>query len=285
MSFEEKLRSYTEYFNEKAAFFFDSVNAPSALNEAMKYSFFAGGKRLRPSLVFLVAEILGLNKDSVFKYALAIELIHNYSLVHDDLPCMDNDDLRRGKPTAHKKFGEALAVLSGDAMLNLAYEVLFSINDGFENSSKAKLLISNKAGASGMVKGQVYDMFGPEEKGEEGLYSIIDNKTSALIEAAILTPSVLLNNACFDDLSVYARKLGELFQISDDILDYEGDATVIGKNVKKDGDKNTFVNFIGIAETKKLGAALYKDCVEILKPLKGFEPLIEATDYIYNRKK
>lgn len=281
-----KLKEYSEYFDLKAEEFFGSLTGcPNNLLASMKYSFFSGGKRLRPALLFTVAEALGLTKDSVLKYALAVELIHNYSLIHDDLPAMDNDDYRRGKLTSHKKFGEAMAVLTGDALLNLAYEVLFSIKDDFAGSEKAKSFIAECAGINGMIKGQVYDIFGAEEEGINGIYSIIDNKTSALISAAVITPALLVSYKNTEKLKEYSKKLGEFFQISDDILDYEGDPLIIGKDVKKDGDKNTFINKIGIEETKTLDNKIYTDCKNILNLLPGFDLLSEATDYIYNRKK
>ena len=281
-----KLKEYSEYFDLKAEEFFGSLTScPNNLLASMKYSFFSGGKRLRPALLFTVAEALELTKDSVLKYALAVELIHNYSLIHDDLPAMDNDDYRRGKLTSHKKFGEAMAVLTGDALLNLAYEVLFSIKDDFIGSEKAKSFIAECTGVNGMIKGQVYDIFGAEDEGINGIYSIIDNKTSALISAAVITPALLVSYKNTEKLKEYSKKLGEFFQISDDILDYEGDPLIIGKDVKKDGDKNTFINKIGIEETKILDNKIYTDCKKILNFLPGFDLLSEATDYIYNRKR
>ncbi len=264
------------------------------LFQAMEYSLLAGGKRLRPVLSLAVCHMLGGDQNMVLPFACALELIHTYSLIHDDLPCMDNDDFRRGKPTNHKVFGEAMAVLSGDGLLNQAYEMM--LTDTIKDQEKcllrarAALIIAKAAGASGMIGGQVVDM---ESEGKAISYELLctmhEKKTGALIKASILAPAELLNttDSVKSALSCYADRIGLAFQIKDDILDFEGTSDLVGKPTGSDekNHKSTFVTVLGIKKAKELLKASVEQAVEALKPLPNADFLIKTAAYIAEREK
>jgi len=229
------------------------------LKEAMLYSLMAGGKRLRPVLALATAEIFGKELQEVLAYACSIEMIHTYSLIHDDLPAMDNDDYRRGKLTNHKVFGEAMAILAGDALLNLAYENMLKDALTSDNSRKLKAIsiIAEYAGALGMIGGQVIDL---DSEGKivdsDKLKAMHRLKTGALIKAPVVSAAII----CGADvtelklLSSYAANLGLAFQIKDDILDVEGSIEDMGKNPGSDAlcEKSTYVTMYGLDKSKKL---------------------------------
>ena len=237
MSFTESYNAYKEYFENKLYEKLSSINCPeNTLKEAMIYSVKNGGKRIRPIIMLATAELLGVSKEEVLCFCIAIECIHTYSLIHDDLPAMDNDDLRRGKPTNHKVYGEAVAILAGDALLNFAFELLLRrVNDN--NSISASRLLALYAGSFGMIGGQSLDVLSENlplsEKSEELLLKIHENKTGRLLSASVLVPSCLAGNRYFDELSSYGKNLGLLFQITDDILDYTSTPEVLGKSINK----------------------------------------------------
>ncbi len=226
--------------------------APPELREAMAYSLFAGGKRLRPALVMGAAEIIVGDDCAALPAACAIEMIHTYSLIHDDLPCMDDDDLRRGKPTAHKKFGEAIAVLAGDALLTLAFDLAASTD-----RTDVVRLIAQAAGAEGMAGGQVLDI---QSEGKmvtlDDLKSIHAAKTGALISASVCAGAMLTHAdaAQLAALKTYGEYLGLAFQIADDILDVVGDEAAIGKPVGSDAglDKSTYPGLVGLDRASAL---------------------------------
>jgi geranylgeranyl diphosphate synthase, type II len=266
----------------------------SELIKAMDYSLSAGGKRLRPVLCIAAAEAVGGNGKDVMPVACALELIHTYSLIHDDLPAMDNDDLRRGKPTNHKVFGEAMAILAGDALLTEAFFMIAMVKIP-DNASPTILgriinIIAGESGWRGMVGGQAVDM---QSEGKVIDASTIDyihsHKTGALIAASVSSGAVLAGGtqAELDAMEIYGKKIGLAFQISDDILDIEGNAEVMGKGVGGDmkKGKNTFPSVYGLSESR----LILRDLVDSgVKALEAFDhkadPLRQIAQYIIERK-
>lgn len=244
--------------------------------EAMNYSVRAGGKRIRPILLLEVNSLFG---DSITKeaycFAAALELIHTYSLVHDDLPAMDNDDLRRGKPTTHKKYGEAMGILAGDALLNYSMEVAllaFDTTDDYKKVADTLKLLYQKSGIYGMIGGQVADVEA-EKNGEsidrKKLEYIYANKTGALLEAAMMAGCMLSQKGDADACRIMgeaASKIGLAFQIQDDILDIEGDEELIGKPKGSDerNEKATYVKFAGMETAKQDVAKLTGEAIDLL---------------------
>ena len=261
---------------------------------AMNYSLFAGGKRVRPILCMAGAEAVGGSTDSVVPVACAIELIHTYSLIHDDLPVMDNDDLRRGKPTNHKVFGEAVALLAGDGLLTLAFNLMAGYGAEKEVEKKALLrvidLIASAAGYKGMVGGQVVDI---TYEGKEPDPSVVEyihrHKTAALIAASVTAGTILAGGNKDEEKSInrYGQQVGLAFQIADDILNIQGDRNIMGKGTGSDKEKGkmTYPSVFGTAESTKIQKELIKNAIESLK---GFdnraEPLRDLARYIINRK-
>lgn len=233
---------------------------PPVIHEAMRYSVFAGGKRLRPVLTMAAAEAAGGEPARVLPAACAIELIHTYSLIHDDLPAMDNDDFRRGKPTSHRVFGEAIAILAGDALLTLAFE-LMAKNFPDDPADSARVLrvvaeIAGAAGTRGMIGGQVADiLFADQEIDPATLEYIHRHKTGALYRAAVRSGAILAGagDDVLRSLTEYAEYLGLAFQIKDDILDVEGDQARLGKPVGSDkrNKKATYTGLFGLDRAKE----------------------------------
>lgn len=243
------------------------------LSEAMSYSLMAGGKRMRPVLLMAAADAVGGRGEDFLTTACAIEMIHTYSLIHDDLPAMDNDDYRRGKLTNHKIYGDGMAVLAGDALLTLAFEVILR-QQGVSDAVKLAVLreFSIAAGQSGMVGGQAMDL---EAEGRrislEELRKLHMGKTGALFRAAIRSGALLAGAepAKLTALTEYADKFGLAFQITDDILDVIGDAVVIGKPVGSDerNDKSTYVTLTSLEEARELARQTVDDALAALAPL------------------
>lgn len=220
------------------------------LFDAIQYSLLAGGKRLRPIFAYDFCRMCGSDWKKASEYAAAIEMIHTYSLIHDDLPSMDNDDYRRGRPTNHKVYGEAIAILAGDALLTDAFRIAASADlDNAEHHAKAITILARCAGSTGMVGGQVLDIMSEErELTEQEVIAIQTRKTGALIKAACCL-GVLAGNGSTEQLhaaEAFADALGLAFQIRDDMLDVIGDAKELGKAVGVDENKNTFVQLYGI---------------------------------------
>ncbi|SEJ06781.1 geranylgeranyl diphosphate synthase, type II [Propionispira arboris] len=242
----------------------------STLCEAMNYSLMAGGKRLRPVLLIAAADAVGGEGDSFVKSACAIEMIHTYSLIHDDLPAMDNDDYRRGKLTNHKVYGDGMAVLAGDALLTMAFEVLCSQkNVNAENRLRVVREMSFSAGPNGMVGGQAIDLLSENKRIDmKTLKQMHEAKTGALFCAAIRSGAILANatDREVDALTIYAEKFGLAFQITDDILDVIGSAEKIGKPVGSDerNHKSTYVTLTSLAEAKKMAAEAVEDALHSL---------------------
>lgn len=241
------------------------------LAESMEYSLMAGGKRLRPILVMAAADAVGARGTDFVQAACGIEMIHTYSLIHDDLPAMDNDDYRRGKLTNHKVFGEALAILAGDALLTQAFEVILR-QQGVSAQVLLEVLreMSIAAGPNGMVGGQVIDMLSEGKRiSMEELRRMHMGKTGALFRAAIRSGAILggASEAQLAALTTYADCFGLAFQITDDILDVVGDEDVIGKPVGSDerNEKSTYVTLTSLEEAKKLAADTVQQALEALE--------------------
>lgn len=252
------------------------LEAPSTLKEAMLYSLSAGGKRVRP--VLLLATLHAFNRDEKIgtSIACAIEMLHTYSLIHDDLPAMDDDDLRRGKPTNHKVFGEAMAILAGDALLTYSFQLISEMNSpNVTDGMKVKLIqeLAKAAGPEGMVGGQVADMEGEGKNLTlEELEYIHHHKTGDLLTYAVLAGAILAqaNEEEIEQLRLFGKELGLVFQIKDDILDIEGDAAMIGKPIGSDFDseKSTYPSLLTMDGAKE----------------KLFEHTNRAKEYLYNVK-
>ena len=287
MNFKSIYDDYKSYFEEELVKSTKTfMGAEENLISAMKYSLLAGGKRFRPVLMLLVADVLSVDKDLVMPFALAIEYIHTYSLIHDDLPAMDNDDLRRGKPTNHVVYGEDMAILAGDALLNKAYEIVFRNINGVYSINASRIL-STFAGMNGMVGGQAYDIKNVNyPQTIETLEKIHENKTGKLITASTVIPSCFAGDLHFINLKTYGEKLGLLFQITDDLLDLTSTSEVMGKKVNKDKDaeKLTYVTLLGEEKAKEYAETTLEDCINSVKDIENSEILVELAKYVYNRK-
>ena len=241
------------------------------LENSMEYSLMAGGKRLRPVLLMAAADAVGKDGSNFLTTGCAIEMIHTYSLIHDDLPAMDNDDYRRGKPTNHRVFGDGIAVLAGDALLTLAFEVMLRQQGATPETLVAVVSeMSRAAGPYGMVGGQVLDLEGEGRHLDmAALRKIHMGKTGALFCAAIRSGAILAgaNEAELAALTLYAERFGLAFQITDDILDVIGDEAAIGKPVGSDArnEKATYVTLTSLEEAQKLAEAAVSEAVEALR--------------------
>lgn len=253
--YNEKYAQYRDHIENYLSGCFLEDQPQKILFESMRYSLLAGGKRLRPVLVFAFCEFCGGDWKTASDFAAAMEMVHTYSLIHDDLPCMDNDDYRRGKLTNHKVYGEAIAVLSGDALLTAAFSFASKAPVSAEIRVRAVQVLSECAGEFGMVGGQILDMDSERrECTEQEVLDIQSRKTGALIRAACQL-GVLCGNGTaeqFDAAGKFADHLGLAFQIRDDMLDVIGDAKTLGKAVGVDAAKNTFVSLYGIEKCEEL---------------------------------
>ena len=250
------------------AFLEEANDSRARLVDAMRYAAIGGGKRLRPLLLVSTAEMFGVNRDAALRAACAVESIHIYSLIHDDLPCMDDDDLRHGKPTLHCAFDEATAVLTGDAFHALAFEVLSDDATSGDPFTRSELIatLARASGMHGMAGGQMMDMAAGEE--EHDLHSITrlqQLKTGALLTASVEMGAILghVPPEGRNHLRAYARDIGLAFQIADDLLDHEGDVTKTGKAVRKDEEqgKATFVSLMGPVKAREQANALVEQAI------------------------
>ncbi len=268
---------------------------PKRLHQAIRHSIFAGGKRFRPVLVFAVGRTFGADLEKLKSVAAAVEMIHTYSLIHDDLPAMDDDDLRRGRETCHIKFDEATAILAGDALQNMAFQTIAE-DENLPAELRIKLIgeIAKASGTpKGMVAGQQLDLEaeGFENKVSlERLEEIHRSKTGAMIRVSAKAGAIIANanKAELEAVSNYAECLGLLFQITDDLLDITQTTEVLGKTAGKDitADKATYPAFYGIEETNKLAEKIHDDaCRELEKLEQNTEILCEIAGYILQRKK
>jgi len=297
---QEALLDLKKYIAEKAEFVNRGLEKllskedeyPQTLHRAMRYSLFAGGKRLRPVLVLAAAEAVGGKVDDALNTACAFECIHTYSLIHDDLPAIDNDDLRRGRPTCHKVFGEATAILAGDALLTAAFGMIGESRVQDKGLVlKALLEVSRAAGSTGMIGGQVIDI---ESEGKDIPFPVLEyihiHKTGELILAAIRCGAILggAGEKALKSLTRYGEAVGLAFQIADDILDVEGTAEELGKTpgVDEKKGKATYPALIGIVESKKRAEELSDIAIQALEDFdKKADPLRSIAKYIVARKK
>ena len=262
-----------------------------ALYDAQKYSLLAGGKRIRPVLVLETCRMLGGDQRVALDFAAAVEMVHTYSLIHDDLPCMDDDDLRRGRPTNHKVFGEDIATLAGDGLLTDAFGVILSCPYASAQSrADAALALSCGAGSFGMVKGQVIDMFGESnELTHDELLELHRGKTGALIEAAVRlgchAAGLTSDDQRLEVLADYARNIGLAFQVIDDILDCTQSAEKLGKSVgsdQKDG-KTTFMRFYDVDGARAYAKQLTEDAVSAIRTMENSQNLVILAEYLAQR--
>jgi len=292
----------TAYLNDKKKMInneldkiFRDFASSSGIVKAMKYSLMAGGKRIRPVLCLAATEAVGGNLESALPAACALEMIHTYSLIHDDLPAMDNDVLRRGKPTCHVAFDEATAILTGDALLTLAFQNLSSPLNIKESQALVWLnvihIISIAAGYKGMIDGQMKDII------SEGTSLSLDDlknmhalKTGALIEASIFSGAILGNGSQeqINQLGIYAKNLGLAFQVTDDILNVEGNPAVMGKAVGTDKNrkKSTYPLVLGLKESKEFATKIVNNALKAIEIFDNkADPLRAVAGYILKRKK
>lgn len=268
----------------------DANDGQSEVVSAMKYSLMNGGKRLRPVLALEFANACGGSRNDCLPLACAVEFIHTYSLIHDDLPCMDNDDMRRGKPSCHKRFNEATALLAGDALLTHAFEIIGSCNLSGNKRSLATTLLAQNAGVGGMIGGQVIDLI--LEDGNptvKELLTVYKLKTGALISAACLLGCISADatEAQLQAASKFAYSLGIAFQIQDDILDIVGDELILGKPVGSDADNNktTFATIKGIDKAAEDVKKLTDTAINQLSAFDNTEFLKELALSLINREK
>jgi farnesyl diphosphate synthase len=292
-AFAERLDHYRRRVDQKLA---DVLRAdhevPERLLDAMRYSVLGGGKRVRPLLVYASGELVGATEDTLDALAAAVELIHAYSLVHDDLPAMDDDDLRRGRPTTHRRFDEATAILAGDALQALAFEVL-ATDPALSADAHAQVRmvawLARAAGPAGMVGGQALDIAAEGRRlDERGLERIHRGKTGALIRAAIMMPSELgtLSAEQRASLDVFASDIGLVFQIRDDLLEVEQDTATLGKNAGSDSanDKSTYPSTLGVEGARRRAAETQQRAVEALRSLgSSGDGLLWLSEFILNR--
>jgi geranylgeranyl diphosphate synthase type II len=264
---------------------------PATIHKAMRYSLFAGGKRMRPALVLAAAEACGGTHESAMPLACAVECIHTYSLIHDDLPGMDNDDMRRGKPTNHKVFGEGMAILAGDALLTQAFEIAASCTGWKRYTVKDVVLeIAKASGSLQLIAGQVADLEGEGQKiSRAQLRYIHERKTSALLACSVRLGGMSANctPAQLDALTDFGYHVGLAFQVIDDILDVTQTSEQLGKTAGKDekAQKATYPSIVGLEKSRIIAAELTAKAEAALQPFRGKAVALEAiSDYLLQRK-
>ena len=298
VNFQDELKKRTEEIEAVLKSYLPKEEGfAKTMAQAMNYSLMAGGKRLRPMLILETCRMFGGEEKLAYPFMTAMEMIHTHSLVHDDLPALDNDDYRRGRLTTHKVYGEAMGVLSGVALLNYAYEVMLTAFDlteddyGIQRVVKALKVIANKTGIYGMLGGQSVDV---ENDGKPMSRDMIDyiykNKTSALIEGSMMAGAIL-GGASFEEVAVVekaASQIGLAFQIQDDILDVTSTAEELGKPIHSDekNHKTTYVTIMGITEASQQVADLSEEAVKLLEGLnKKNEFLLTLVKELVGRRK
>ncbi|MDU3422670.1 MAG: polyprenyl synthetase family protein [Peptostreptococcus sp.] len=294
MDFKKELKERSIYIEDKIESYLPKEEGyQKTIFEAMNYSLRAGGKRLRPILLMEAYKLCQGQGEDFVPYSVAMEMIHTYSLIHDDLPALDNDDLRRGKPTNHIVFGEAMAILAGDALLNTAYETM--LNAAFKHprpelSLRAAYEISRGAGIYGMIGGQVVDVESEDKKiNKDKLDYIHMNKTAAMIVGSVRAGAILagVDEDRLESLTKYAENIGLAFQIVDDILDIEGDEKLLGKRVGSDldNDKSTYPSLLGIDASKKIVENLIEEAKTSLEVFASDAEFMNAlADFIRERQ-
>lgn len=287
----DALSSYKNRVEEKLKTYLP-LSSQNKLDQAMVYAVLNGGKRIRPALIYLIGEALGANLDVLDVPACAIEILHCFSLVHDDLPALDNDDLRRGKSTCHKAFDEATAILTGDALLILSFDVLSQNTPQLDSTQRIQLVnvLAKSSGALGMTKGQALDIENQNGLTIEALTKIHQLKTGALLEACTKMACIVAHchdNKIIDALNQYTRCIGLNFQIRDDVIDIESSTEILGKTAKSDMQQNkpTFPKLLGLEKAKEKCIALHQLAIEQLGKI-GLEKslLADLSCYIVERE-
>ena len=294
---KEKLTAFSQRFNNRLPEFFTLPAGPEKrVVQAMEYSVMNGGKRLRPFLVTECAALFGISEEKSFRTAAALEMLHSYSLIHDDLPAMDNDDLRRGKPTCHKQFDEATAILAGDGLLTYAFEIISDEKTHPRPVIRSRLikLLAEAAGAfNGMIAGQMLDLYAENLKNpsepEKLIKHIEEMKTGRLLRYACEAGAILGNarDEKYQALIDYSRRIGIAFQIADDILDVEGDQALVGKTLNKDAEqgKITFVSIYGLSKAKQIAKDFISEAEHVLNIFGNkADTLKQLAHYIIERK-
>lgn len=278
---KERMKEYAALVNEKLDSYIILTEQPEKrLLESMKYSLSAGGKRIRPILVLEACRLFNSNFERALPFACALEMIHTFSLIHDDLPAIDNDDLRRGKPTNHKVFGESTAILAGDGLLNFAYRVVaedMQNLENIENKIKAFQILSDCTFQ--MIQGEFVDISLEGKDIQLGeLYHMHDYKTAALLRAAITMGAVLggASSEQVERLKKYADKIGLAFQIKDDILSFVGDEKLLGKPTGNDKErgKNTFVTVLGLEKAEKILEETVQEALKLLEEFTDIDSVL-----------
>ncbi len=289
-NFDTAYKAYLGEFNDYMKRYLNKLSTnPFILGESMAYSLQIGGKRIRPVLALACADVVGVPREDILPFALALEMIHTYSLIHDDLPAMDNDDFRRGKPSNHKAFGEANAILAGDALLNEAYAVCLKECVKGERCVLAAQFLNDCAGAFGMIAGQSADIHftdTKEEVREEDLLYIYEHKTGKLLLAPVAMASILSGNRSYLALERFGKLLGKLFQMTDDILDVVGDFEGMGKTLGKDEQDNklTCIRLYGLEGAKLRAERCAEDCLSMLEGVEGDTQFLkDLVEYVLNR--
>lgn len=291
-----KIKQYSGLIESALDGFFPEIKEEhKTISDAARYSLLAGGKRIRPVLCLITGALFKAPEEDLLPFACAIEMIHTFSLIHDDLPGMDNDDYRRGKPTSHKIFGEGIAILAGDALINKAYEIMISNCIAFPKKGKLEAMyaICRATGDHGMIGGQVIDLESEHKTiGRPLLEKLHSMKTGALIKAPV-TAACHVGQAdvhIFRILEDYADSIGLAFQIKDDILDVTASSEKIGKTAGKDekSEKSTYVSLYGLEKSKELLADIIKKAFIQLDELKyqgyDIDELYELTEYLFKRE-
>ncbi len=271
----------------------DSEDICTGLYEAQKYSLMRGGKRIRPSLCIEACRMFGGEVESAMPFAVALEMVHNYSLIHDDLPCMDNDDLRRGMPTTHKKFGEATAILAGDGLLTDAFlECAMNPYVSGDCAAVAVSVLSAGAGSRGMIRGQAIDLYGEENKLTlEQLVELHLGKTGALICASVqlgcLAAGLSPNDPQMLDMTRFAEQVGLVFQIVDDVLDVTSTEDALGKPIGSDAEQNktTFLSFFSPEDAMAYAEKCTGEAISIISKYENSERMVAIAEYLCRREK
>ena len=289
---DQLLHSYTQQVDAQLELIIPQAAGPaSKLYKAMRYSVFNGGKRVRPALCFAAADAIGASNSNTAKVAAAVEMIHAYSLIHDDLPAMDDDDLRRGVPTCHIKFDEATAILAGDGLQSLAFKQLTELaNLPASINLKLIAILSDLAGCNGMVSGQAVDLASTgKQLSADELDYMHNHKTGALIEASVVMGALATDQATDDQIEAlkqYARAIGLAFQIQDDILDVESSTEELGKSQGSDSanDKATYTSILGIEKARSEAERLYQTSIDALSIFSNnADPLRALAKFIVHR--
>ncbi len=295
MNFKLALKDKKTYIESKLQSYIPNMNVyQKTLFESMKYSLDAGGKRLRPILLMESAALFNSDIEDIIPFACAVEMIHTYSLIHDDLPAMDDDDLRRGKPTNHKVFGEGIAVLAGDGLLNYSFEIMLEHALKNEKNSykylKAMNEIAKASGVKGMIAGQVVDLESENKKIDKDTLDFIHmNKTSAMIIGSMRAGAIIggANDSELENITNYAKNIGLAFQVVDDILDIVGDEKKLGKDIGSDleNNKSTYPSLFGIDKSRDIARNLIDDAKKYISAFDEKNEFLNClADYIIDRE-